>query len=113
MTPDTCSTCGAPLNPGEASNPHDGAAVCTDCAADEHAAHQGPESSADPRDHDDARHDAKRVGEGFGFDKFMDRILVEEHIKTGIKTVADSPQRKRQQARQENPLGRIRFGSNR
>jgi len=46
------------------------------------------------------------------FDKFMDRILTEEHpLKQ--RTSNDSPQRARAAKIQERPLGRIRMGGSR
>ncbi len=56
----------------------------------------------------------KPVAESFGgarfsFDKFMDRI-VESETRRGMTVIKDSPQRERQQRRQERPLGRIRYG---
>lgn len=47
--------------------------------------------------------------ESFGFDKFMDRIVLNE-TKRNIPILVDSPQRIRASKVQERPLGRIRFG---
>lgn len=55
------------------------------------------------------RMDSNRLGEGF--DKFMDRILIQEGAGRRPPALADSPQRLRQQRRQERPLGRTIFRS--
>lgn len=46
----------------------------------------------------------------YTFDKFMDRTLVQESSRPGIRTVDDSPQRKRAMKNQERPLGRMFIG---
>lgn len=54
--------------------------------------------------------DPDRYREGVGFDKFMDKILIQEGHNRKVTKQDDSPQRRRQAARQERPLGRIRIG---
>jgi len=56
--------------------------------------------------------DCATVTEGAEFDKFMDRILSEEHPK-GMAVLVDSPQRIRAARNQERPLGRIRMNGGR
>lgn len=85
----TCPECGA--GPGE---------EC-ECSVDDE----------DPRDFNDARLDAKRVGEGvIGFDKYMDQILIKEgHGRPAVKP-EDNPQRRRAALHQDRPNNKIRYG---
>jgi len=46
----------------------------------------------------------------FTFDKFMDKIVLEENKK---RPTGDSPMRERAKRHQERPMGRIRFGGGR
>lgn len=52
----------------------------------------------------------KSQNESYGFDKFMDSILISENKRKTIKCASDSPQRERARRNQERPLGRTFFG---
>lgn len=57
---------------------------------------------------DDTREDSPRAGGGF--DKFMDRILINEGRLRVPDREEDSPQRRRAARHQDRPLNKIRFG---
>jgi len=127
----TCPMCGAmsadtyEVEPGMQP-------VCGDCAADYELdgmnnergpaaqagrwiaeAEEGPSELVDPgaRNHpnDCECPSCAELTESFGFGKFMDRIVCDEHRKT-LPVLNDSPQRLRAARNQERPLGRIRIG---
>jgi hypothetical protein len=51
----------------------------------------------------------KNKNESYGFDKFMDSILLSENKKNKLKCEADSAQRERARRNQERPLHRIKM----
>lgn len=89
------------MNPSEDDTQDD--SDCPECGAP-------AGSPCDPRCPNAEGSEPDRYDEGVSFDRFMDRILTEERGQRIMRTVDDSPQRKRQAARQERPLGRIRMG---
>jgi hypothetical protein len=48
--------------------------------------------------------------ESTNFDRFMDKIIISESKVKKFDMIEDNPQRRRQAARQERPLGRIVYG---
>ena len=89
-------------------------AVCPECGGsyDNHEPGCSLDVNAEGPDANDARHDMRKENprEGVGFDKYMDKILVQEGHNRKVTKQEDSPQRRRQAVRQERPMGRVRFG---
>jgi ribosome-binding protein aMBF1 (putative translation factor) len=85
--------------------------ICARCAEEE-AGHRAEEEEQTQRDfYADMAMDRRRLGEAAGFNKFMDRILVEEgHNRVAPKHEEDSPQRLRAARHQDRPLNKIRYG---
>lgn len=107
---DACDMCGEETP--ELLDMEEMGVLCPACA--EEAELQAMEDERDARaDYAaDMKMDARRMGESVNdFDKFMDKILIEEgHNRVKPTVVEDSPMRKRAARHQERPLGRIRFG---
>lgn len=99
MSSDDCPVCGWGPRDSE------GCETCGACAGEECDCGDAAE---DPRDFNDARRDAKRVGEGLSFDRFMDRILITEG-KQRITSTDRTPQQVRAARNQDRPLNKIRF----
>lgn len=113
----TCDKCGEEFPSEQAvevMNP-DGV-LCQRCAAEEEEEilNRGREAMRDY--YTDMAIDRRRMGEGKDpasvaeFDKFMDRILIDEGQNRPAVKQEDSPQRKRAARHQDRPLNKIRFG---
>lgn len=129
-----CASCGAPMAPGEGVELEPGEQVCDACSVEggegrcEYCeAHPGeshgrgcPNKEMDEPDPDhwhDSRVDREMdvhvegVNESTEFDKFMDRIVVDERKKQVIDREEDNPQRRRASRYQDRPMNKTRFGS--
>jgi hypothetical protein len=96
---DECPECGAP--PGQ---PHD--PLCP----------IGIEEEGDPRDPDrayDSRVDREPYAESTEFDKFMDRVILDEGRKRLIDRPEVNPQRQRAARYQDRPMNKTRFNGGR
>jgi len=116
---DGCPMCGSPMLPGEEVYVEKNAdPVCPACAED----YQGMTPSANEPDPDrayDARVDRGRFGEGHvnesaeisEFDKFMDRIVLDEVKQKKVDPkVENNPQRQRAARIQDRPGNKTRWG---
>lgn len=107
---DICDMCGQVVPEDQLMPMGAGSQVCAQCA-EKGSADGRAEKELAQRDYvADMAMDARRMGEGVGFDKFMDRILVNEgHLRAPTRE-EDSPQRRRAARHQDRPLNKIRFG---
>jgi hypothetical protein len=81
-----------------------GFSTCGECGG-EGTIHEGVLSEgAHPSD------DQSLFVESTNFDRFMDKIIISESKVKKFDMIEDNPQRRRQAARQERPLGRIVYG---
>lgn len=98
---DVCDMCGEVVPEDQLTPTETGTLACTQCAEEELV----------QRDYvADMATDARPLGEGVGFDKFMDNILVSEgRLRTPVRE-EDSPLRRRAARHQDRPLNKIRFG---
>lgn len=104
-----CPMCGDEVALAD-MGPTAGGLVCNSCleSSAENAAAEAAEAVADY--HTDMKMDSRRMGEGVvGFDRFMDRIMIEENRK-GLPVLNDSPLRKVAARYQERPMGKTRMG---
>ena len=103
-----CPSCGAPE--GEECDPdcHSREAECPVCHAPDGVACDCRDAARTDLEYD------RRMEGSRDFNKFMDRILVEEKRPEGKVTVLnDSPQRQLAARYQERPMGRTRMGGKR
>lgn len=107
---DVCDMCGEVVPEDQLMPMGAGSQVCAQCAEEEAEAARAEEELVQRDYAADMAMDARRMGEGVGFDKFMDRILVSEgHLRAPARE-EDSPQRRRAARHQDRPLNKIRFG---
>lgn len=114
-----CDKCGATVPRDQAVEVLDpDGMLCPSCAAEEEEEILGRSKDALRDYYTDMAIDRRRMGEGAEkgptsvaeFDKFMDRILVEEGNNKPQVKQEDSPQRRRAALHQDRPLNKIRFG---
>ena len=115
---DGCPMCGGPMAPGEEVFVEKNAdPVCPSCA-EEYETMMPAANEPDPDRAYDARVDRGRFGEGLvkesteisEFDKFMDRIVLDEHQKQKVEKAETNPQRARAARVQDRPGNKTRWG---